>query len=95
MATNWGRRMERAPCILSKRRPGELFEGDQDRNRVAGQPEEERIADVTKGEGLGRLNRHLPEVDMGVALQHHLGHVVVTHRYPAGGDDHIVPRQLG
>ena len=40
-------------------------------------------------EGLSRLDRYLPEVDVGVSLQHHLGHVVIAHRDAPGGDDHV------
>ncbi len=54
-----------------------------------------RGAHSPEGEGLGRLDRHLPEPDLRVAFEHLLGHVVVSHRDPAGGDHHVALRPGG
>jgi hypothetical protein len=49
------------PLHPEESRPEELFEGHQDRHRIAGETEKEGAAHPSECKGLGGLDRHLPE----------------------------------
>ncbi len=50
--------------MCSRRRTHELLEGNKARHGIAGQAKEGCIAQAPEREGLGRLHRHLPEIDI-------------------------------
>jgi hypothetical protein len=74
-----------------QRRPEEQLEGDERRDRVAGQPEHRAIAAHAERERLARLHRDLVQLELDAGRRERGAHVVaVADRHAAGRDHHVV-----
>jgi hypothetical protein len=72
----------------------EELEADENRDRVAGQVEDEVVPPRAEGNRLSRLHRHAPEdlLDPKLALDL-TDEVVRPHRGASGGNEHVEPEQ--
>ena len=84
-----GRKRRRAPIIF--KRPGRTncSKATIDETGLPGRPNSGLPADLAEGKGLGRLHRHLPELDVAELTKDLLDEVVLTHRDPARRHDHV------
>ena len=77
------------PHHPAERGSSEELEGDHRRHRVAGQAEHRLARDDPEGQGLGRLDRHLPPLHGAQPVEHHLDVVEVAHAHAAARDQRV------
>ena len=78
------------PCNAQQRRAHEELERDERRDRVSGQPEDERRAAHRECDRLARLHRNAPEHLVGAELRERLAHEVVrADRDTARREEHV------
>ena len=84
-----GTRVVAAPGEMQQRVAHELVEGDHHRHRIAGQAEEERVADRAERHRPARAHGDLPEQHFAELRHQLLDEVGLADRDAAGGDDGV------